>query len=58
MIDSMDIYTSLNINIRAVMKNSERLTFVPDCLKIKKMYKHAAKKLPYLLRYVPYQYKT
>ena len=56
MIDSMDIYTFLKINIRAVMKNPERLRFVPDCLKIKKMYKHAVKKLPYLLRYVPYQY--
>ena len=36
------------------------LKFVADHLKmiILKMYKHAVKKLPYLLRYVPDQYKN
>ena len=58
MVDNMDIYKSLNINIGTVMKNPEMLKFVPDHLKTKKMCKHAVKKLPYLLRYVPDQYKT
>ena len=40
------------------MRNPEMLKFVPDLLKTKKMRKHAVKKLPYLLRYVPDQYKT
>ena len=34
------------------------LKFAPDHLKTKKMYKHAVKKLTYLLRYVPNQYET
>ena len=38
-------------------KNPEMLELVPDHLKIKKMYKRAVKKLPYLLRYVPDKYK-
>ena len=54
----MGIYKSLNINIGAVMKNPEILKFVHDHLKTKKMSKHAVKKLPYLLWYVPNQYKT
>ena len=58
MIDIMDIYKSLDINIGTIMKNSEMLTFGPDHLKTKKIYKHAVEKLPYLLRYVPDQYKT
>ena len=40
------------------MQNPEKLKFVPDHLKIKKMCKHAVTELPYLLRYVPDQYKT
>ena len=39
------------------MKNPEILKFVPDHLKTKKICKHAVKKLPCLLRYVPDQYK-
>ena len=34
------------------------LKFVLDQRKTKKMYKHAAKKLPYLLKYVPDQYEA
>ena len=49
----MDIYKSLNINTGTVMKYPEMLKFVPDHRKTKKMCKHAVKKLPYLLRYVP-----
>ena len=30
MVDSMDIYKSLNINIVTVLKNLEMLKFVPD----------------------------
>ena len=58
MVDIMDIYNSLNISIVTVMKTPEMLKFVPDHLKTKAMCKHAVKKLLYLLRYVPDQYKT
>ena len=59
MIDSMDIYKSLNKNIGTVMENPEMLNCFPDYLKTnKKLCKHAIKKLPYLLRYVPDRYKT
>ena len=34
------------------------LKFLPDELKTNKKCKHAVKKLPYLLRYVPDQYKA
>ena len=54
----MVIYKSLNINIGTVMKNPEIIKFFPDHLKTKKICKHGVKKLPYLLRYVPDQYKT
>ena len=36
MVDSMDIYKYLNINIGTVMKNPEMLKFVPGHLKTKK----------------------
>ena len=35
-VDSMDNYKSLNINIGTVMKSLEMLKFVPDILKLKK----------------------
>ena len=40
------------------MKNPEMLKLVPYHLKIKQMCNYAVKKLPYLLKYVPDQYKT
>ena len=40
------------------MRTQEMLKFVPDHLRTKKMCKHAVKKLPYLIRYVPDGYKT
>ena len=40
---------SLDISIGTVMKNPEMLKFLPDRLKTKDMWKHAVKKLPYLL---------
>ena len=40
MVDIMDIYRSLNINIERVMKNPEVKKIVPDHLKSKKMCKH------------------
>ena len=55
---STNIFKSLNISIRTVMRNPEILKFVPDHLKTKKLCRHAVKKLPYLLRYVPDQYRT
>ena len=36
MLDRVDIYKSLNINIGIVMENPEMLKFVPDHLKTKK----------------------
>ena len=35
MLDIMDAYKSLNINIVTVMKNPEMIKFIPDCLKTK-----------------------
>ena len=58
MIDITDVYRSLNISIRAVMKNPETLEFVPDHLKTKKICKHAVKKLPFLITYARDKYKT
>ena len=50
----MDIYKSLNLNIVTVIKNLEMLQFASHHLKTKKnICKHAVKKLPFLLRYVP-----
>ena len=54
----MDIYKSLNISIITVMKNPEMLKLVSYHLKTEKMCKNAVRKLPYVLRYVPNQYKT
>ena len=50
MVDSeyiVDIYKSVKISIRRVMRNPEMLKVVPDHLKTKKMCKHAVKKLPF-----------
>ena len=58
MVDSTDIYNSLNISIRTVMENPEMLKFTHDHLKTKKFCKHTVKKLPSVLRYVLDQYKT
>ena len=54
-VDSMDIYKSLNINNETVMENPEMLELAPDHLK---MCKHTVKKSPYLLKYIPDRYKT
>ena len=43
MVDSMDIYKSLNISIGTVMENTEMLKFVPDHLKTKDKRKYAVK---------------
>ena len=40
------------------MKNPEMLRLAPDRLKTKTMCKHAIKKLPFVIKYVPGQYKT
>ena len=54
----MGIYKYLDINTGTVMKNPAMLKFVLDHVNPKKLCKHAVKKLLYLLRYVPDQYKT
>ena len=40
------------------MKNLEMLRSVPDHLKTNKMCKHAVKRLSFVIRYVPDQYKS
>ena len=55
---SPDNYMSLKISIGAIMRNPEMLRFVPDYLKSKKMFKNDVKKLTFVIKYVPDQYKT
>ena len=55
---NMDIYKSVKIRLGAVIRNPEKLKFVSDHLKTKTMCKHAVKKLPFLIRYVPDRYKN
>ena len=55
---SMDIYISVKIDSGTIMKNPDMLKFVSDHLRTKKMCKYAVKKLPFLVRYVPDQYKA
>ena len=50
---SPDKYKSLKISIGAIIKNPEIPRFVPYHLNTKKMCKHAVKKLPFVIRYVP-----
>ena len=57
MVDIMDIYQSLSMSIGTLMKNPEMLNLFLIILKLKKMCKDAVKKLPYLIRYGPDQYK-
>ena len=47
---SMDIYMSLNNNIGEVMKNTEKLKFASDHLKLRKICKHPIKEWSYLIR--------
>ena len=54
----MDIYKSVKISIRTVIKNRKLLKIFFDHLKTRKTCKHTVEKLHYLLRYVPNQYKT
>ena len=58
MVDSMDIFKSLNISIGTVIRIPKISIFVPNHLKTKKMCKHALTKLPSVRRYVPDRYKT
>ena len=55
---NMDIYKSVKIRLGAVIRNPEKLKFVSDHLKTKTMCKHAVKKIPFLIRYVPDRYKN
>ena len=56
MFDSLE--KSLIIKIGTVKKDPEMIKFVRDHLKTNKIWKHAAKKLPKLLGFVPDQYKA
>ena len=49
----MNGYKSAKMSIGTWMKNPEMLKLVSDHLKNKKMCKHAVKKLPFIIRYVP-----
>ena len=51
----MDIYRSLKVSIRTVMRNPEMLKYVPDHSKTRKMCKHAVKKLHFLIIFVSEQ---
>ena len=53
MVGSMDVYKSIKISIRTVMKNPKMSKLVSDHLKTKKMCIHAFIKLPFVIRYVP-----
>ena len=50
---SPDNYKTLKISIGVIIKNLVKLKLVPDHLRIKKTYKNAVKKLPFLTMYVP-----
>ena len=54
----MNIFKSVKISIGTGMKNPELLKFVADHLKTKKMCTYAVKKLPFVIRYIPDQYRT
>ena len=49
---------TLKKGIGAITKDPEMLRLIPDHLKTKKMYKHAVKKLPFIIKYVLNQNKT
>ena len=51
-------YKSPKLSITPVIKTPELLKFVTGHLETKKMCKHAVKKLPFVITYVPDQYKT
>ena len=44
---------TLKIFIGTIIKNPELLRFVPDHFKTKKMCKNAAKKFPFMIKYIP-----
>ena len=49
---------TLKISVGTITKNLEMLTFIPDHLNTKNMCKNAVKKLPFVIKYVPDQYKS
>ena len=49
---------TLQISIEAIIKDPEMLEFVNDHLNTKKMCKHTVRMLPFLIKYLPDQYKT
>ena len=55
---STNNYKSSKIIIGAIIKNPKIIIFSPDHLKTKTICKHAVKKLPFVIRYVPNQYKN
>ena len=46
------------MGIGAIIKNTEMLTFASYHLKTKKICNYVVKKLPFVIKYVPDQYKT
>ena len=51
--NSPDNYKNLKISIGVIIKNQEMLKLVPDHLKTKSMCKNPARKLPFVITYVP-----
>ena len=56
--DNTDNYKCSKISIGTIMQNPEMLKLVPYNLKTKRMCKHAVRKLPFVIRYVPDRYNT
>ena len=50
---SPENYKSLKTSIGSIIRNPETLISVPGQLKAKKTCKHAVKKLPFLITYIP-----
>ena len=47
----------LKTSIGAIMKNQGTLSLVPDYFETKRRCKHAVKKLPFVIRFVPERYR-
>ena len=55
---SANIYKSFKVSIGTIMKNPKILKLITDHLRTKKVFNHAVKKMSFVIRYVPDQYKT
>ena len=49
---SPDSYNTVKINISVILTNPEMLKFIPDHLKVKKIFRSPVKKWPFVRMYV------